>query len=375
MTKLLYLVTEAGYFFSHRYDLAKAAQQQGYEVVVATVPGSYRQRLVEEGFFLCSLTQMTRTGINPFCQLLSLLEIYKIYRREKPDIVHHVAMKPVLYGSIAARLAGIEKVVNALTGLGYIFISPSLKAKFLRFWIWRGFRFLFKRAGWALILQNKDDFQLFSKIVPPQNLALIRGSGVDIAHFSPPHKQKVRKKLTIVLVARLLWDKGIKEAIEAVEILKQKGLSFEFILAGGIDPQNPSGISQQQVEKWQKNGLCTWMGKVENVAQLYRESDIALLPSYREGLPKSLLEAASCGLPIVTTDVPGCREIVAHEKSGLLVPVRTVALLAQALERLLLDPALRKSLGSAARQEVEQFFSSDIVIKQTLCLYETSIRR
>jgi glycosyltransferase involved in cell wall biosynthesis len=369
MTKLIYLVTEAGYFFSHRYALAKEAQKQGYEVTVVTVPGSYRQRLLDEGFRVRSLTRMTRTGTHPLKQILSLIEIYKIYRKEKPDIVHHVAMKPVLYGTIAARLAGVKNIVNALTGLGYLFMASTFKVQFLRFWIWQVFRFLFKGKNRLLILQNQDDFQLFSKIIPLKNLILIRGSGVNTSHFSPPQKMTVRKRLKIVLVARLLWDKGIREAVEAVEILKQKGFSFDFILAGGLDHHNPSGISQSQVEKWQRNGLCTWLGKVEDVAKLYQESDIAILPSYREGLPKSLLEAAACGLPIVTTNVPGCREIVADGKTGLLVPVRTIAPLSSALERLLTDKELRRKLGAAARHAVEKHFSEEVIIVQTLKVY------
>ncbi|HCI48335.1 MAG TPA: glycosyltransferase family 1 protein [Holosporales bacterium] len=370
MTKLLYLVTEADYFFSHRYALAKAAQQQGYEVSVATVPGTHRQRLLDEGFRLYPLTKMTRAGLHPLKQFLSFLEIYKIYRTEKPDMVHHVAMKPVLYGTLAARLAGVKCVVNALTGLGYLFISPSVKAKFLRFWVWTSFRFLFKGPKCVLILQNKDDFQLFSKTVPPQNLALIRGSGVDIKHFSPPPKKKDHKRLKVVLVARLLWDKGIREAIEVVRLLKEKGFSFEFILAGGLDLQNPSGIPRHIVEQWQQQGLCTWMGKVDDVAKLYQACDIAVLPSYREGLPKSLLEAAACGLPIVTTDVPGCREIVEDGKTGLLVPVRTVGPLTEALGRLLTDAPLRKKLGHNARTSVEKNFSSEKIIKETVAVYE-----
>ena len=375
MTKLLYLVTEAGYFFSHRYALAKAAQNQGYRVSVATVPGPYGQRLRDEGFELFPLSHMTRAGLNPWKQCRSLFEIYKIYRQQKPDIVHHVAMKPVVYGSIAARLAGVPGVVNALTGLGYIFISSSFKAKVLRFWVWQLFRVLFKGSSRALILQNQDDFRLFSKIVSPKNLALIRGSGVDIDHFSPLLKKKAHQKLKVVLVARLLWDKGIQEAIDAVTLLKKnpyhKGLaSFEFILAGGLDLQNPRGIPKKYIEYWQDLGLCTWLGKVEDVAKLYQTSDIAILPSYREGLPKSLLEAAACGLPIVTADVPGCREVVLHQKTGLLVPVKGVIPLAAALERLLTDESLRSVLGTSARKLVEKNFSEEIIIQKTLRLYK-----
>lgn len=368
--KLLYLVTEAGYFFSHRYPLAKAAQQQGYKVIVATVPGRYQNRLIAEGFTVYPLRHMTRTGLNPFKQFLSLFEIYTLYRKEKPDVVHHVAMKPVLYGSIAARLAGVKKVVNALTGLGYLFISPHFKARFLRFLVWKGFHFLFQKRGWVLILQNKDDFTLFSQIVPSQNLALIRGSGVDINQFAPLKKKVSNKRLKITVVARMLWDKGIGEAIEAVKRLKEKGLDCELVLAGGIDAQNPSGISQCIIEKWVQQGFCTWLGNVEDIAGLYQKSDVALLPSYREGLPKSLLEAAACGLPIITTDVPGCREIVTPNKTGFLVPAKTVEPLAHALEKLFRDKELSHRLGAEGRKMVEKHFSLETVIQKTLKLYK-----
>jgi len=375
MTKLLYLVTEAGYFFSHRYALAKAAQNKGFDIVVATKPGSYHQRLLDEGFRVSPLKKMTRSGLNPIHQILSIIEIYKIYKKENPDIVHHVAMKPVLYGSIAAQLSGIKNVVNAITGLGYLFISSSLKSQFLRFWIWISFHRLFRGAGKKVILQNKDDLSLFSKIVPKKNLVLIRGSGVDTKTFNVSKNKSKRTTLRIVLVARLLWDKGIKEMIGAVEILKQKEFSFEFILAGGLDFKNPSSISQSQINKWEKGGLCTWVGKMKDIASLYGESDIAALPSYREGLPKSLLEAAACGLPIVTTDVPGCREIVQHQKTGLLVPVRNVLDLADALEKLLKDENLRHRLGKEARLSVENHFSEDIIIKETLDVYTDLLKK
>jgi glycosyltransferase involved in cell wall biosynthesis len=368
--KLLYLVTEAGYFFSHRYPLAKAAQQQGYEVMVATVLGRYQQRLIAEGFTVHPLRHMTRTGLNPFKQFLSLFEIYTLYRKEKPDVVHHVAMKPVLYGSIAARLARVKKVVNALTGLGYLFISSDFKARFLKFWVWKGFHLLFQKRGWVLILQNKDDFDLFSEIVSSENLALIRGSGVDIHHFFPLKKEASNKRVRVALVARMLWDKGIGEAIESAKLLKEKGLDFELVLAGGIDAQNPSGISQSVIEKWVHEGLCTWLGNVEDIAGLYQNSDVALLPSYREGLPKCLLEAAACGLPIVTTDVPGCREIVVPNKTGFLVPAKTVEPLANTLEKLVCDKELRHRLGAEGRKMVEKHFSLETVAQKTLKLYK-----
>ncbi len=368
MAKILYLVTEAGYFFSHRLSLAKAAQQAGHTILVATDPQDLTESFQKEKITVIPLKNLNRSGTNPFQELLALREIYQIYKTEGPDIVHHIAMKPILYGSISALLARIPRRVNTFAGLGYLFISTKFSARFIRFFLMRAFQILFRGAHTKLILQNKDDYGLFEKILPSKNLILIRGSGVDTKIFSPASKPPKRIP-KVTLVARLLWDKGIKEAVEAHSILLTRSIPLELVLVGPLDPQNPSAIPESKLKEWMLAKLCTWTGKQEDVATLYRASTIAILPSYREGLPKSLLEAAACGLPIITTDVPGCREIVTHKQTGLLVPPHNALALADAIDWLLRDHEFAKKLGDAARESVLKNFSDEKINQETLRLY------
>jgi glycosyltransferase involved in cell wall biosynthesis len=368
MAKILYLVTEAGYFFSHRYALAKAAQKAGHTIFVATHPQDLAERFQKEKFMLIPLKHLNRSGTTPWEELSALREIYQVYKKESPDIVHHIAMKPVLYGSVVALVSRIPRRINTLTGLGYLFISSKFSSRFIRFFLMRAFQLLFRGPNIKLILQNKDDYRLFEKILPSKNLVLIRGSGVNIKKFSPAsHPPKGIPKVT--LVARLLWDKGIKEAIEAHSILLTRSIPLELVLAGPLDPQNPSAIPEAKLKEWLLAKLCTWRGVEEDVATLYRASTIAILPSYREGLSKALLEAASCGLPIITTDVPGCREIVTHKQTGLLVPPHNALALADAMDWLLREPEFAKKLGDAARKSVLKNFSDEHINQETLKLY------
>lgn len=368
MAKILYLVTEAQYFFSHRYALAKAAQKAGHTIFVATDPQDLTERFQKEKFTLIRLNHLHRSRTNPLKEIEALREIYAIYKKESPDIVHHIAMKPVLYGSVVSLFRKIPRRINTLPGLGYLFISSKFSARLIRFCLTRIFQILFRGPNTKLILQNKDDYSLFEKILPSKNLVLIRGSGVDVKKFSPAsHPPKGIPKIT--LVARLLWDKGIKEAIEAHSILLTRSIPTELVLAGSLDPQNPSAIPESKLKEWMLAKLCTWTGKQEDVAALYRASTIAILPSYREGLPKALLEAAACGLPIITTDVPGCREIVVQGKTGLLVPPYNALALADAIDWLLRDPVFAKSLGTAAREAVLKNFSDEHINRETLKLY------
>ncbi len=368
MAKILYLVTEARYFFSHRYALAKAAQKAGHTILVATDPQDLTERFLKEKFTLIPLKNLSRAGMNPLRELSALREIYEVYKKESPDIVHHIAMKPVLYGSVSALFVRIPRRINTLTGLGYLFISSKFSARFIRFFLMGAFQILFRGSTTKLILQNKDDYQIFERILPTKNLVLIRGSGVDTKKFSPSSRPpKGLPKVT--LVARLLWDKGIKEAVEAHSILLTRSIPLELVLAGPLDPQNPSAIPESKIKEWLLAKLCTWTGKEEDVAALYQSSTLAILPSYREGLPKALLEAAACGLPIITTDVPGCREIVVHKQTGLLVPPHNALALADAIDWLLRDPEFAKSLGDAARQAVLKNFSDEKINQETLKLY------
>jgi glycosyltransferase involved in cell wall biosynthesis len=290
-----------------------------------------------------------------------------LYRRLQPAIVHHVAMKPVLYGSLAARLSGVRGVVNALAGMGWLFTSAGGGARLIK----RGVRVamggLLSR-GIALV-QNPDDAALLARLgVPRGNIRRIAGSGVDLARFRPAAEPGSIP--VIVLPARLLWDKGVGEFVEAARILRSRGVNARFVLVGDPDPANPASISAAQVADWVRDGAVEHMGWMDDMPDVFANAYIVCLPSYREGLPKALIEAAAAGRPIVTTDVPGCREVVEDGVQGLCVPPRDANALADALARLIADPALRARMGEAARKRAEMEFGLDAVIAQTLALYK-----
>ncbi len=369
MTKILYLVANDAYFLSHRLPVAVAAKKHGYEVVVVAKDTGCRQEIEKHGIRSIPLTKLNRGGLNLFKDLVALVEIKKIYQQEKPDIVHHVAMKPVLYGSIASWITKTPKVINALTGLGYLFISSSLKAKVIQTLLMTFFKFLFPKKQFCLLLQNRDDFKFFKEQIPGARIEMIRGSGVDINEFKPGSGKK-RSRIHISLVARMLWDKGIQEAIDAMKVLKNKNIDADLYLYGNPDPENPKSISEKQLKRWQQEGLCKWQKHTKDIAKVYQESDIALLPSYREGLPKSLLEAAACGLPIITTDVPGCREVVENEVNGFLVPLKDHKIMADRILELINSKPLCDEMGKLSRQKAEKEFAVSVIVKETIKLYQ-----
>jgi glycosyltransferase involved in cell wall biosynthesis len=363
MARLLFLVTEDWYFCSHRLDLAKAAQAAGYEVHVATRIGRHAPTIEACGFHLHDLPLGRRVG-RPLGELVALI---RLLRRVRPDILHAVALKPAVFGSLAALLCGRPSVVNAVSGLGYVFINQTGAARFLRPLMIAGFRLLFGRPGHHVIVQNGDDKRLFDRLVGPARVHLIRGSGVDVERFVPQPEPPGTP--VAAAVARLLWDKGIGELVEAARLLKSRDVPLRVALVGQPDPDNPRTIAESTVRQWVADGVVEWWGQRDDICQVWRQAHIAVLPSYREGLPKALLEAAACGRPLVTTDVPGCNELVADGDNGLLVPVRQVPPLAAALSRLAGDAALRARLGARARQRAEEEFSSRQVIEAHLALY------
>ncbi len=365
--KLLFLVTEDWYFCSHRLPLACAARDAGFDVAVATRITAHGEHIRCAGLRPIPIV-LRRSSRNPWHELQAIREIAAIYRRETPDIVHHVALKPVLYGSLAAKIAKVPHVVNALAGMGYVFTSRDVSARLLRPWIVLAFRFLLGNS--QVILQNPDDRAalLTAGILRENQVALIRGSGVDTAAFRYTPEPEGKPPL-IVLPARMLWDKGVGEFVAAAEILRHGGIAARFVLAGERDPDNPAAIPLEQLRKWHVSGTVSWLGKQEDMPALLAQAHIVCLPSYREGLPKALLEAAACGRAIVATDVPGCREAVRHEENGLLVPARDSAALAQALRQLIENPILRRRFGKNGRTLAEREFSVDKVSAETLALY------
>lgn len=373
--RILFLVTEDWYFCSHRLPIAKAARDAGFEVVVVTRIGRHGSCIQQEGFRIIPLA-IRRRSRNPLREIATILEVLQIYRREKPDLVHHVAMKPVIYGSLAARIASVPVVINAIAGLGFVFSSEHWKAKLLRPWIRSAYRLLLNQKHGKVILQNPDDQQLLieSDVLSLDRTVLIRGSGVDVSCFRASPEPE-NGPIVVTLVARMLLDKGVVEFVKAAQLLKQQGIPLRAILVGEPDQENPASISEQQLIAWQSEEIIEWWGHRSDISAVWAQSHIAVLPSYREGLPRTLLEAAACARPIIATDVPGCREIVQHEKNGLLVPVRDPVILAHAVKRLVTNKALRQRMGRKGRELVKREFAESIVVSKTLDLYRSMLGR
>jgi glycosyltransferase involved in cell wall biosynthesis len=366
--KILFVVTEDWYFVSHRLALAQAAKAAGHEVVVATRAGIDSAKITSAGIRLVPL-ELTRRGGNPLAELAGLV---RLYRRERPDIIHHVALKPVVYGTLAARLAHRPRLVNAVAGLGWLFTSRSSKARLLQPIARRVLGMLLKSRRGLVIVQNPDDAALLrSAGVPGSRLRLILGAGVDTSTFSPSAEPGA--PITVMLASRMLRDKGVVEFVEAARLLgKTRGERFppvRHVLVGPIDSGNPAAIPEAELRAWEREGVIEWWGGRKDMPDVLQAAHVVCLPSYREGLPKVLLEAGACGRPLVATDAPGCREAVKDGHNGFLVPVRDAKALAAAIARLVDDPGLRERMGGHARELVLAEFSNATIIEQTLAVY------
>lgn len=366
--KTLIVCAEDWSFVSHRIGLGRAALVRGDDVVVACNVGAAAEELRKEGFRVVNIP-LARGGLSPFKSLKTIKALACLIRRENPDVVINVAIQCVVLSSFAGLLVGAKRTVNMVTGLGFLFVSNGAKARIVRQIVSLLLRFYALCPSIRVIVQNADDYALMTKLgFKEKRLALIRGSGIDISAFSPANKageEEVQPK-TAIFVARMLWSKGLGELIEAARILKSRDRNYRIVLVGDMDPANPDSASESDLRAWQSEGLVEWLGKRTDVAALLREADLAVLPSWREGLPKALLEAAASGLAMVATDVPGCREIVHHGENGLLVPLRDSAALADTIEELMEDDARRKSYGAAARALVERELCDSVIISQTL---------
>ena len=365
---ILYLVTEDWYFWSHRLPIARAARDAGWEVLVATRVGNHGERIEREGFRLIPI-KMRRRSLAPWAEIAAIAGLLRLYRRERPDLVHQVGMKPVLYGSFAAAMTGVPAVVNALAGMGYVFTSTRLKARALRPFVKMAFRWLLDRPNSRVILQNPDDVAAMTDgTVAAERVALIRGSGVDIEAFAGTDEPDGTP--VAVMVSRMLWDKGVGELVQAARLLRERKVRLKVVLVGSPDPENPASIPERQLRDWDSSGDVAWWGERSDIAKIWADSHIAVLPSYYgEGVPKSLLEAGACARPMLATNMSGCREIVVDGITGILVPPRDVAALADGLEALARDKPLRQRLGAAARELVEREFSEAQVVEQTMALY------
>ncbi len=345
-----------------------SAIKNGYDVSIITNCDSCCKEIEDCGIKVYSI-DFKRRSLNVFNELKTIYKIYKILRQIKPDIVHNIALKPIINGSIAAKMARVPYVINAIVGLGIIFIQVSYKFKIAQKIILNIYKFVFFITKSPVIFENQDDIKFFlkSNILKNSQIVFIKGAGVNIDEF-----KFVKEPETIPVVAivsRMLRDKGIYDLTYASNILKNRNVLCRIILVGDPDKENLTSIPIETLNKWNEEGVVEWLGRRDNIPEIYAESHIAVLPSFREGLPKSLIEAASCGRPIVATNVPGCREIVRDNVNGLLVPPNNPEKLADAIEILVNDKELREKMGMEGRKIVENELSEEIVVRKTMKLY------
>ena len=367
--RLLIVVNNPAFFLSHRLPLALGALQAGVEVHIATMDGPSIPKIVGHGLHH-HVIPMSRSGKNPIQELQTTYALWRLYRRVRPAVVHAVTIKPVLYGGIAARLAGVPAFIAAVSGLGFIFTRQHPGFDFVRWTATLLYRFALGHSNSRVIFQNSNDRDVLRKanVVRPEQVVLIRGSGVDLEHYkATPEPQGAP---VAIMVSRLLIDKGVREFVAAARAAVGHPSGVRWVLAGSPDKGNPATITESEILQWKQEGVVEFLGEQPNVAQLYQQSHIAVLPSYREGLPKSLLEAAACARAVVTTDVPGCRDAIEPDVTGILVPARDATALSLAVQRLATDADLRHRLGAAGRELAEREFDIRHVVKVHVDLYE-----
>lgn len=375
--KIVLFANTDWYLYNFRRSLAEGLKNAGHEVLLVSPPGPYGQRLSDLGFRWLP-APMERKSLNPLRELSLVLWLRRLIQEERVDLIHSFTIKCAVYGSLAARLSrggpGLPARINAVAGMGYVFTSKDTKARVLRPVVRGLLKLALGGKGARLILQNPDDVALFetARLIDAAQVRLIPGSGVDCVRFSPEllrQQPDPTQGLRVLLAARLLWDKGLAEYIEAARQLKSQGCKIQCLVAGDPDPGNPAAVSESTVLGWVSEGLIQWLGHVDDMPALFGTVHVVVLPSYREGLPKGLIEAGACGLPLITTDVPGCREVVNDGLNGLLVPAKNSSALAHAIARLEGEPELRRRLGAAARAKALAEFDERIVVRRTLEVY------
>jgi glycosyltransferase involved in cell wall biosynthesis len=366
--RLLFVVNDTAFFVSHRLPLAIAAQDAGFNIDLAALDTGGLDDIRAHGISYHPLA-VDRTGINPLREFRLLGQLIRLMRAVRPTILHTVTIKPVLYGGIAARLLGVPSLVSAVSGLGIVFMNDDTKMSLVRWFVGGLYRLALGHRNSCTIFQNPDDLRhmVNAGLVSSKRTILIRGSGVDISAFEPsppPPGPPI-----VILPARLVWDKGVGEFVEAARLLRREGVAIRMALVGELPAHNRS-VPEPRIEAWVDEGVIEWWGYHSDMPRVYADSHIVCLPSFREGLPKALIEAAACARPIVTTDVPGCREVVEHGYNGLLVPPRTPTALAEALRTLARDSELRSEMGRRGRERAVAEFSLDRVVVATLAVYE-----
>ncbi|WEK71719.1 MAG: glycosyltransferase family 4 protein [Candidatus Chryseobacterium colombiense] len=374
MNTLLMVANVDWFFISHRLCIAQQASKDGWKVFVACEDTGRKKEIEVDGITFIDF-KFSRSGINPLKEFKTLGQFYQLYKKVKPDVVHHITLKPVTYGSIIARTLNMKGVLNAVSGLGYNFTGDR-KGSVQRLMI-RLMRYGFDRDKLTVIFQNDDDQRVFKnlRILSKKNtIARIKGSGVDLVKYEKslfPSFDRIK----IVLPIRMLWDKGVKELREASELLKEKYHDqLQIILSGLADEDNKAGVPASYLNDWQDGDYVVWIGYQKDMVKVYKDSHIVILPSYREGMPKTLIEACAIGRAIITTDAIGCRECVDEGINGLKVPVYSVRELADAIEKLVVNPDLIEKMGYQSRIKAEKEFDVNAVIKRHLEIYKDLLK-
>lgn len=369
--KLLFVVNVDWFFMSHRLPIALAAKAAGFDVHVACQLTPKGVAIKEHGFTLHNLP-LERSGTSILKEVKTLLAIRDVIKQVKPDIIHSVTIKPVLYAGLVTMFSQQPKV-SSISGLGFVFISEGTKAKVLRAFISFLYRTALRHQKSKVIFQNPTDRDLFisAGIISPEQSVLIRGSGVNLSDY--PFSEEPGGQPVVMLLARLLVDKGVLEFVDAAKRLKDKNIACRMVLVGDVD-ENPKSVSQEQLDRWVEEGIIEYWGFSNNVAASYQQANIVVLPSYREGLPKSLIEAAACGRAVITTNVPGCRDAITPDVTGLLVPVKDAGALVDAIEKLTSNSDLRCSFGLAGRQLAEREFDVNTVVDKHMAIYDSLLK-
>jgi len=371
MAKILLIANTDWYLYRFRISLARFLRKQGLEVILISPGGQYVSKIEAEGFRWLEW-QVGRQTVNPFGEIISIFRLMRIFRREKPLLVHLYTIKPVIYGSLAARFAPVSAIVRSITGRGYVFLGQDFRAKFLRPLVKTIYRFALRIGASATIFENESDRQYFldENFVKPDKSYIIEGVGVDVEYYLPtPEPEGIP---VVVLASRMLWDKGVGTFVDTARLLRSK-ISARFVLIGEPDEGNPASIDSEVLRRWVDEGIVEWWGWQEDMRSVFASCHIVALPSLGEGIPTVLLEAASSGRAIVATDVPGCRDVVVDGRNGLLVPQQDPLALAKAFEKLLNNPDMREAMGKVGRESIKKRFSTARINEETYKIYQSLI--
>jgi len=373
--RILFVDNQVNDFLQHRMVLAHTLREAGFDVHVAVPREPGLEDISRQGFPVHTiyLRRLSTQALDELCALISLIAVY---RRLRPTLVHHIGLKPTLYGSVAARITGVPAAVNTLSGLGHLFTACTTKTRILRSIVAAGLRFSFWHQNHRVIFQNPDnrDCLITSGIVPEESAVLIRGSGVNLSLFTP--EPEPDGPPVVLMASRLLWEKGVGEFVAAARALRANGVGARFVLLGEPDHGHPSAVPLATIEQWRKAGDVEWLGWRHDMPAVMAHSHVVCLPSsYGEGVPRVLLEAAASGRPIVTTDSPGCREVVRHNQNGLLVPVHDGEALERAITQMIENAPLRAAMGARGREIAVNEFSLEQVTNANLAVYRSLLAR